>query len=281
MKLIAIDMDGTLFSNNHTISENNCHAILKAQRQGHIVTFCSGRALHDIQEIIKKINLEAPIIAGNGAVVFHNKILQTLTIPVHILKKIMDIFNDFQLYYEIYTNKGIFIDKTRKEYLYAELNRLKDDPVFGPMVEQMVQVQNDQNHLLTVSDFSELNLSMLDPYKMYTVSLDEKKLNHLQQRLSERDDISITNGSHLTVEVGNKQVSKGNALLFLANYFQIPQADTVAIGDNLNDLSMFKAAGTSIAMGNATDFVKSHANFETKTNDDDGVAYALEKFVLS
>ncbi|MEN0660988.1 Cof-type HAD-IIB family hydrolase [Caldifermentibacillus hisashii] len=281
MKLIAIDMDGTLFSNNHTISENNCHAILKAQRQGHIVTFCSGRALHDIQEIIKKINLEAPIIAGNGAVVFHNKILQTLTIPVHILKKIMDIFNDFQLYYEIYTNKGIFIDKTRKEYLYAELNRLKDDPVFGPMVEQMVQVQNDQNHLLTVLDFSELNFSMLDPYKMYTVSLDEKKLNHLQQRLSERDDISITNGSHLTVEVGNKQVSKGNALLFLANYFQIPQADTVAIGDNLNDLSMFKAAGTSIAMGNATDFVKSHANFETKTNDDDGVAYALEKFVLS
>lgn len=281
MKLIAIDMDGTLFSNNHTISENNCHAILKAQRQGHIVTFCSGRALHDIQEIIKKINLEAPIIAGNGAVVFHNKILQTLTIPVHILKKIMDIFNDFQLYYEIYTNKGIFIDKTRKEYLYAELNRLKDDPVFGPMVEQMVQVQNDQNHLLTASDFSELNFSMLDPYKMYTVSLDEKKLNHLQQRLSERDDISITNGSHLTVEVGNKQVSKGNALLFLANYFQIPQADTVAIGDNLNDLSMFKAAGTSIAMGNATDFVKSHAKFVTKTNDDDGVAYALEKFVLS
>jgi Cof subfamily protein (haloacid dehalogenase superfamily) len=281
MKLIAIDMDGTLFSNNHTISENNCHAILKAQRQGHIVTFCSGRALHDIQEIIKKINLEAPIIAGNGAVVFHNKILQTLTIPVHILKKIMDIFNDFQLYYEIYTNKGIFIDKTRKEYLYAELNRLKDDPVFGPMVEQMVQVQNDQNHLLTVSDFSELNFSMLDPYKMYTVSLDEKKLNHLQQRLSERDDISITNGSHLTVEVGNKQVSKGNALLFLANYFQIPQADTVAIGDNLNDLSMFKAAGTSIAMGNATDFVKSHAKFVTKMNDDDGVAYALEKFVLS
>lgn len=281
MKLIAIDMDGTLFSNNHTISENNCHAILKAQRQGHIVTFCSGRALHDIQEIIKKINLEAPIIAGNGAVVFHNKTLQTLTIPVHILKKIMDIFNDFQLYYEIYTNKGIFIDKTRKEYLYAELNRLKDDPVFGPMVEQMVQVQNDQNHLLTASDFSELNFSMLDPYKMYTVSLDEKKLNHLQQRLSERDDISITNGSHLTVEVGNKQVSKGNALLFLANYFQIPQADTVAIGDNLNDLSMFKAAGTSIAMGNATDFVKSHAKFVTKTNDDDGVAYALEKFVLS
>ncbi|MEK0291911.1 Cof-type HAD-IIB family hydrolase [Caldifermentibacillus hisashii] len=281
MKLIAIDMDGTLFSNNHTISENNCHAILKAQRQGHIVTFCSGRALHDIQEIIKKINLEAPIIAGNGAVVFHNKILQILTIPVHILKKIMDIFNDFQLYYEIYTNKGIFIDKTRKDYLYAELNRLKDDPVFGPMVEQMVQVQNDQNHLLTVSDFSELNFSMLDPYKMYTVSLDEKKLNHLQQRLSERDDISITNGSHLTVEVGNKQVSKGNALLFLANYFQIPQADTVAIGDNLNDLSMFKAAGTSIAMGNATDFVKSHAKFVTKTNDDDGVAYALEKFVLS
>ena len=281
MKLIAIDMDGTLFSNNHTISENNCHAILKAQRQGHIVTFCSGRALHDIQEIIKKVNLEAPIIAGNGAVVFHNKILQILTIPVHILKKIMDIFNDFQLYYEIYTNKGIFIDKTRKEYLYAELNRLKDDPVFGPMVEQMVQVQNDQNHLLTVSDFSELNFSMLDPYKMYTVSLDEKKLNHLQQRLSERDDISITNGSHLTVEVGNKQVSKGNALLFLANYFQIPQADTVAIGDNLNDLSMFKAAGTSIAMGNATDFVKSHAKFVTKTNDDDGVAYALEKFVLS
>jgi hypothetical protein len=281
MKLIAIDMDGTLFSNNHTISENNCHAILEAQKQGHIVTFCSGRALHDIQEIIKKINLEAPIIAGNGAIVFHNKILQTRTIPVHILKEIMDIFNGFQLYYEIYTNKGIITDKTRKEYLYAELNRLKDDPVFGPMVEQMVQIQNDQNHLLTVSDFGELNFSSLDPYKMYTVSLDEKKLNHLQQRLSERDDISITNGSHLTVEVGNKQVSKGNALLFLANYFQIPQADTVAIGDNLNDLSMFKAAGTSIAMGNATDFVKSHAKFVTKTNDDDGVAYALEKFVLS
>jgi len=281
MKLIAIDMDGTLFSNNHTISENNCHAILEAQKQGHIVTFCSGRALQDIQEIIRKINLEASIIAGNGAVVFHNKLLQTLTIPVHILKEIMDIFNGFQLYYEIYTNKGIFIDKTRREYLYAELNRFKEDPVFGPMVEQMVQIQNDQNYLLTVSDFGELNFSMLDPYKMYTVSLDEERLNRLQQRLSERDDISITNGSHLTVEVGNKLASKGNALLFLANYLQIPQADTVAIGDNLNDLSMFKAAGTSIAMGNATDFVKSHAKFITKTNDDDGVAHALEKFVLS
>ncbi|WP_264371405.1 HAD hydrolase family protein [Virgibacillus necropolis] len=80
--------------------------------------------------------------------------------------------------------------------------------------------------------------------------------------------------------MGHSQASKGNALKFLASHFGIPVEDTVAIGDNLNDISMFEIAGRCIAMENAEEIVKKQATYITKHHNDDGVAYALREYVL-
>lgn len=282
MKLIAIDMDGTLLSTEHTISKENKEAILEAQKQGNIVAVCSGRALLDIQEIIKQSALDVPIISGNGAIIHNDNILQYLCLPLNVIHPLIIIMDQFQMYFEIYTNEGILVESKGQQILNKEARSLiKLYPDQRSAIERKLSLQNEQYHLRTVPDCRKLDFSTLQPYKIYAFTFDKEKQEKLKSKLAERIDISITSGGNETVEVGNIAVSKGNALEVLADHFRIPLVDTVAIGDHLNDLSMFRVAGTSIAMGNANDYVKSQATYVTTSYYENGVADALKKYVLN
>lgn len=92
MKLVAIDLDGTLLSKDSTISGENVKAINEAQEQGHVITIATGRSLHDTKRILQNAGLECPMITGNGAVVFHEgNSLKNLVIPAIVLTEMQEL----------------------------------------------------------------------------------------------------------------------------------------------------------------------------------------------
>lgn len=120
-----------------------------------------------------------------------------------------------------------------------------------------------------------------DIIKFEIISLNDKKLKLFRKELKDIKEIEVASSSKKNVEVTTKGVSKGNALKFLCEYFNIKKEEVMAIGDSENDISMLQYAGFGVAMGNAIDTVKKEAEFITETNDNDGVAKAIEEYVIN
>lgn len=102
----------------------------------------------------------------------------------------------------------------------------------------------------------------------------------LREELSSVEGLAISSSMYNNLEINAEAATKGNALLWLADHLGIPREETMAFGDGENDISMLKAAGTGVAMGNASDHVKAAADEVTLTNEQDGVAAAIQTWIL-
>ncbi|MBM7587244.1 Cof subfamily protein (haloacid dehalogenase superfamily) [Bacillus pakistanensis] len=283
MKLIAIDLDGTLLSSTGSISQENIEAIHQVQELGHVVMISSGRSLHDTKEIIQHAGIDCPIITGNGAIAFESgKVIQNLIMEEKVIEELVDRLQREGYYFEIYTNKGILILENGRGILNREIQSIQnqDESFSVEWATGEIDIQYKQNGLHLISDCRGLNFASLEVYKIFVLSFNRVRLLELKERLSERTDLSLTSSGKTKLEIAHPHTSKGNALKMMANYLNIPMKDTVAIGDNLNDFSMFEAAGMSIAMGNAEDEVKERSMFITKDHDENGVGYALKECLL-
>ncbi|NPC94223.1 HAD family phosphatase [Bacillus sp. WMMC1349] len=281
MKLIAIDMDGTLLSEDGTISDTNIESLLAAEKKGHRIAICSGRSHHDILQILEHYRLKASIISGNGAVIYHNRLLKQLLLPHETVEELIEIIQNECLLCELYTDKGILIKKNDRQILeddLAEQERL--NPVTASIYKREMKNLFAQKQIHFVNHFHEADLFTLPIYKINAISYRKEKRDTLLTKLNKRHDISMTSGSLGAIEIGHAQTNKGFGLTFLANFFTIPLKHTVAIGDNFNDIPMFEAAGISIAMGNAHESVKACATYVTDGHHHNGVAKALKDYVL-
>ncbi|GAB3062465.1 HAD family hydrolase [Virgibacillus ainsalahensis] len=280
MKFIAIDMDGTLLSEDISISEANKKAIHEAQRRGHVVAISSGRSLHDTDQLLKDANLKCPIITGNGGLAFNNgEVLEHHILHTDLISELIETIEDSDVYYEIYTNNGVLIKEEGKSLLHNELKQLEDQTNLE-WAKNIIAIQYKQHRLIPVPDYSTIDFSEKGVYKIFILSFDEEKLAKLRETLEGREDIAITTSGEQKLEISHNKASKGNAMKFLAEHFNIPFGETVAIGDNFNDISMFEAASISIAMENAKDAVKGQADHVTKNHNEDGVAYAFWQWIL-
>lgn len=282
MKLIAIDLDGTLLSSDGQISKINRLEILKKQQEGHVIVISTGRSLHDAQSILEKAELMCPIIAGNGAVIsYKHEIIYQYSLKQHIVKELIDIAKRGTIYFEIYTSKGILMEKDVIINIRKEIQFLKAlDSYFSfEKAQAMVNTQFNQYHLTSINNLEELNFNGLSVYKFFILTFDQAKNSAIHRLLKDRKDISITVSDKEKIEIGHPIVSKGNALNFFCSYIGVPPENTVAIGDNENDLSMFKIANTNIVMENANSKIKQHATHITKSNNNNGVAWALQAFI--
>lgn len=279
LKLIAIDLDGTLLLEDGTISKPNIDAILDVQKQGDVIAICSGRSFHDTQNIIRKAGIDCPIITGNGAIAYHSqKLLQNLIMPEEITIELVKWLELHGYYYEVYTNQGIFLLENGKDRLKDEVKAEKNLSV--EWANQQIDLQFAQFGLHFVNDFSEIAFGELEVYKVYVMSFNKEKLQQLKERLEDRMDLSLTTSGWTKLEIAHKDTNKGSGICAMAQYLHIPLKNTVAIGDNFNDLPMFEIAGTSIAMGNAEAEVKEQSTYVTRDFNEDGVAFALRQYVL-
>lgn len=284
MKLICLDMDGTTLSSTNEISKENIQAIRKAQEEGHIVMVLSGRAPESINATLEKYDLRCPVGGSNGTAVYADgKLLELTSLTKSQNKASASELDKEFVPYKIYTNKGIYVPQDWENRLNNVLSSGKIPPEYykNENFERMTKIPNEAEGIQFFDSVQTLieddNIAI---QKFFILSLDPVQKDRLQDSLQEINDTYITTSSPFNLEVMNIKGNKGNGLKVMADYFGIPLKDTVAIGDQFNDIPMFKVAGLAIAMENAEQEVKELSDVVTLTNDENGVAYAIDKYVL-
>lgn len=266
-KLIALDMDGTLLTSDKKISENTKNALKEAEAKGVKVVLASGRPLSGITRYLAELDLlksDDYALSFNGGIVVNNK---TEEIVTSTLLKGSDLKKIYEISKELDINIHAF---SLKEGLIT------------PKMSQYTKYECDMNGIdFTIKDFNEIKdeedivkVMMIDP---------QEKLDEAIKKLPKYlyDKYSVFKSAPYFLEFTNKEVDKGKGLKKLGEYLGIKQEEMIACGDAGNDISMIKYAGLGVAMKNATDDVKEVSDYITLSNDEDGIAHIVNKFILN
>lgn len=265
IKLCTIDLDGTLFDKDKNISEENIKAIKKARELGCKIVIASGRPFCGVLPVLLKLGLTTNddyVICYNGAKILNvglNKEIYMCTLNQ----------NDFNKIYEqsLLFNSNCHAFTTKEELVISKPN---------PYSDVEIRINGLKPHY---PDFKTLN----NEYLKVMIIDDPKKLDYIESNINPNcfNDYSMVRSSNIFLEFLNKSTDKGQALERLSAYLNISLTETMAIGDAGNDFNMILKAGVGVAMANAFPYVKKAAKFITLDNENSGVAYAINKFILS
>ena len=287
-KLVAIDLDGTMLNTYGDITENTKKVLKQVMEKNVEVVIASGRAIDSIKNIASEVGVEKYIVAGNGAIVYDIK--NDTNIYEKYLSKskalnIMKICEENSITYSVYTNKTIIANSLRYNIIYYYKENLKKE-------------DNKKTNIKIVENMYEYVKNMQDEKVMKIFLCDKNKsvFNSIMKKFKEMDDIEVLDVSHMSkkiikdgteevpieyfyTEISEKDVDKWYALEFLIKKLNIDKNEVITIGDNINDKKMIEQAGLGIVMGGSTPKVMEVADYVTDTNNNDGVAKALEKFI--
>mgnify|MGYP005840736587 CR=1 FL=1 len=283
MKLIAIDLDGTLLNERGLISAENVEAIKQAQNHGNKVAIATGRALMDVEDLLHEVNLDCPIISSNGAhVLSDNNIIKSDPLSKVEAEYILKYLEENDFYYEVTTDRAIYTPHDGKDKLAVEMDFLKsaNPELREKELWKFSKGQYRQFGISFINNYQEVINSDLEIYKILAFSFHEEKRNNGWNYLKDMNGMVLVSSAIHNFELSNENATKGNALKALSSHLTIPMEETIAIGDSGNDVSMLKVAGLSIAMGNAPSEIKNIADKVTLTNDEHGVAHAIHNFLL-
>lgn len=270
-KLICIDMDGTLLNDKKVISEGNIKAIRLAYEKGVRIAVCTGRIFTSADFFSELLGVKSPVIASNGAFIMEKdrgEVVYKATLGVEKCKKLLAMFRKHDIYPHYYTSDTVFTEKlVYSSSFYVEVNKTLP--------------KNMQVKIVVVKDWDEVfNTYENEIFKGIGVDEDIEKIKEVKTSLRGMKEFEVVSSRFDNFEVMNKGVSKGNAVKILADFYGITREQIICIGDSENDLSMIKFAGLGVAMGNADEDVKTAAQYITESNNCDGVARVIEKFVL-
>ncbi|EUJ38916.1 Cof-type HAD-IIB family hydrolase [Brochothrix campestris] len=287
IQLIATDMDGTLLGNDAKITQANAQAIKAAQTKGCQVVVATGRDYASASELIAAQNLnDVQLICLNGAQTRSAKgdLLEEITFPIADILSVYHALKDEKVIFQVYTSTDVYGENRDEtiallsEYFLSINEQLQTEDAIAMSTEF-----TDQHIPHFVDDFEVfLNSYTAESFLKIIVSGYRKDLiDYLTPKLAHLDAIAISASGGNNIEITHKDAQKGIALRQLAQKSNIALNNVMAIGDNLNDLSMLSVVGHPIAMGNAVTTVKETAKYTTKHNYDSGVAHAITKFVLN
>ncbi|MDD1515653.1 HAD family hydrolase [Priestia megaterium] len=259
MKCISIDLDGTLLNSQHEISEENVKTLKELQQQGHSIILNTGRAYVDVIKLKAVQNMEVPIFCINGSVLYSKtrELLYEATISVSTYKNIFSILNKIGVGILVYTNYGGF-----PSTLPSLHNKSK---------EELATLFQEYNY------DEILNKDNLKIYKLIALVQYEQleKVDEVKRALANQFNISMASSFPNNVEITSNEAHKGKAILRYQQMMNLNFEEIFAFGDGGNDLAQFEVATTSVAMGNAPLDIQQKADLITKTNDEDGFAYAV------
>ena len=281
IKCIATDMDGTLLGKDHLISEENIRAIKLAKEKGVDVIVATGRSLDGAKYPLEKAGLKLPLLVMNGAQLYDEEENLHLSIPLpkETVQKVIDILQDFDLYFEFYSNIGqISIGFEKAKHMYKKhAGKLSDINNLLPDEESMLE-RFKTLKIKEIGSFSDLSqYENLEVYKFIIFSMDKQELDSAIIKLQALPEVVVSSSGFSNIEVNHCQAQKGIALEHYVKQKGFTLEETMAIGDSYNDLSMLKKAGVAVVMDNAHEDVKKVATFVTSSHDQDGFAKAVYK----
>lgn len=270
-KLLCTDMDGTLLNDDKVISERNLKAIKLAHEKGVKIAVCTGRLFTSADYFSELLGVKSPVIASNGAYIREkdrDEVIYKGILGKEKSRVILKVFRKYNIYPHFYTSDIIFTQKlihSSLAYMQANKKLPKDKQIRVELVHDWESV------------FCKYEDEIL---KAVAVDEDEKKIKLAKEELRSTKEFEVVSSLHNNFEVMNKGISKGRAVEILASFYGINRDEVICIGDNENDLSMIEYAGLGVVMGNAEEEIKSIAKFVTDTNNNDGVAKVIAKFIL-
>ena len=285
-KLIAIDLDGTMLNSYGVVTENTKNAIKRTIQKGIDVIIASGRPIDSIKTIANEIGSKNYFIAGNGALIYDIQKDENLYENYLNKEKVLEIIKmceENSISYNVYTDKTILAKALKYNVLYYYKENLK-------------KPEDKQTHINIVENMYDY-ISKINEEKFLKITIcDENKsvFQSIIRKLNEIDNIEVLDVSHMSrkviqqgteeipieyyyTEISSKNVDKWYAIEYLISKLNIKKEEVVAIGDNINDKKMIEEAGLGIAMGQSSPLIKEVADDITSSNEEDGVATALDK----
>lgn len=272
--MIALDLDGTLYTEDKTISEENKKVIREAEKKGIEIVIATGRPFHGIPvEIFREMGIRY-VISLNGACVHRMQdgvSLYEEQMDTEDACELVRMCLDHPVYFSVFAGEKACVQKD-KEYLIDQMGF--PEVLYEFIKKTRTYVDNLPEYLRTCGEPVYKIVMNFIPlpdgsYQDYDI---------LRDKIDADERFAQVDGGGHNMEVTKAGVSKGKAFRWLAKELGIPMEETMACGDTENDMEILKAAGIGVAMGNAGEAVKKNADYVTKTNMEDGVAYAIRRF---
>ncbi|WP_147535063.1 HAD family hydrolase [Bacillus marasmi] len=285
IKCIASDMDGTLLTGSGSISEGNKQAIQLAQAKGIEFIVATGRSYQEAQYALKQVGIVCPVISVNGAVVVGNdgKMITSQQLSKEDATAIAAILANDDIYFEVYTNDGTYTNNLEKAIsVMVDVFTSANHHISKEQVEAFAKGRISEGFVHSVENFEEIfKDESKEVYKLLAFSSKLEKLKEARSALAAFTNIAVSSSGDGNLEITSVQAQKGIALQKFVSSKGISLIETMAIGDNDNDLSMLKLVGKAVAMGNAPAHIKAQAHYVTETNELDGVAKAIQAVLES
>ncbi|MCZ8517493.1 Cof-type HAD-IIB family hydrolase [Paenibacillus filicis] len=242
-KLLALDMDGTLLTEDKLISQENKAAIREAEDAGATVMFSTGRGIQNVLTYVEELQLKSPIVTVNGSEVWKapGELLLRHRLDTGLLRRMHGLAVYYDTWFWAYSVGDVY----NKERWISE-----------PEI--------DGKEWLKFGFYTE----------------NEESLSAIRKELESWESLEITNSHPANLELNPKGISKASGLEQVCGLLGLTMAQVIAMGDSLNDVSMIRAAGLGVAMGNAQDEVKQLADVVTVSNEEHGVARIIREYLL-
>jgi Cof subfamily protein (haloacid dehalogenase superfamily) len=273
-RLIAIDVDGTLLTTRRTVTPRTVRAIETAIMAGKRVALCTGRSFHSARSIAEQVHPSTSLIFHSGALIFESlngPLLRAVNLPRDLAFDIVDYCKqagyDPLVYDPVPESRHIWYEPARR-----------------PNEWRSRYIEANTGRACLIADLREA--PVMHPAQI-AVAGHREEIERLRMQLGRRWpqvgmilSRSTMVAEYWFMEVVPSEVSKAQALEFLGAAFGIRPAEMIGVGDNFNDLDMIAYAGLGVAMDNAPDDVKAAADLVAPSNDEEGVAYVIERFLL-
>lgn len=267
IRLIALDLDGTLLDSQKYLSPGNRRALLKCIQKGIEVVPCTGRIWSGVPDFIREFPGIRYAITVNGAVVediYEKKILDERKLNWQQTVEILELAGHFQTMYDVYIDGSGWGE--------ARFMERMEDYGISPVIRKMIK----ETRRVVPNVIEEVKMRACSVEKINYFFGDLQERQRAREALLLRGDVLVSSSFPNNLEINAPGAAKGEALLRLAEKLGIEPQQTMGFGDGENDLTLIQKAGIGVAMGNAVESLKEEANYVTSTNDEDGVAAALE-----
>lgn len=268
LQLIALDMDGTTLNSHHEISPAVKVAIKKAQQQGVHILIASGRPFKGIQRYLEQLELNVPgnyVVSNNGALVHHAH-------DGSLIHQQLLGYEDYRRCQQVAESVGLHFHVIDFDNVYTANRDISPYTVRHVYLSQMPLFYRPADEMPHDAKFSKF--MFVDHPEVLTAAIP-----NIPKELY--DDYTLMRSSDFFLELFRKGSDKGVGVRVAAEQLGINKDDIMCVGDHENDIPMLTEAGISVAMGNAIQSVKAVADFVTETNDNDGVAMAIEKHLAN
>lgn len=270
IRLIALDMDGTLLNDQKELSPGNRAALESCISHGIEIVPATGRPAAGIPEDMKKIAGIRYAILTNGARIENfreGRIIAQELMDWELAYEILEMISRYPVAYDPYIQGRGKMEARFRNHL--------EDYGLPPAMQKLVLSSRDE-----VEDELALVKAWKVPVEKINIFTKDRKLRReLWEKIAQYKELAVTSSLDYNVEINAAAATKGNALLQLAKHLGLKPEQTMAMGDGSNDLSMIEAAGVGVAMANGMDILKQKADYITRSNEEDGVAAAIQHFL--